>query len=82
MTRVHLTRRVAGPAGNWPAGTTVEVADTMARELVAAGAAELIDDMPAYVPAPEVKTASKGKGPKRETATAPGIEDRETATEK
>lgn len=70
MQRIHLTKRIAGPAGNWGPGSTIQVDDTEAKRLVEAGAAELVDAMPEYRPAA-----------KRETAVDAGARTRKTATE-
>lgn len=78
--KVHLLQRVAGPAGNWPAGRTIEVSEQEAQALVAVHAAERIDSMAPYVEL----TAEDGRPEKskREKAVDKGAVKRETADEK
>ena len=52
MVRVKLLTRMAGPAGNFPAGMEVMVAEDLAQSLVAGGFALRVDP-----PAPVVEEA-------------------------
>ena len=52
MVRVKLLTRMAGPAGNFPAGMEVMVAEDLAQSLVAGGFALRVDP-----PAPAVEEA-------------------------
>lgn len=83
--KIHLLKRVAGPAGNFPAGRTIEVSGAEAKDLVAAGAAERIDGMVQYVQLTsdngQLTTEEPAKS-KREKAVDKGAVKRETADEK
>lgn len=74
--KIYLTKRVAGPSGNWGPGSTIEVSETNAGFLVAAGAAELIAGMQPYVYEAEVKALAK-----KETSVEKAVVKREKATE-
>ncbi len=73
--KVHLLKRVAGPDGNWPAGSTIEVDQAQADALVAGGAAELIDSMVPFVAEADVKAPA-------EAGEAQAKAKKETAVEK
>jgi len=75
MPKMHLLKRYASPAGNFAPGSTIQVDEAEAEALVAAGAAERIDAMPAFVAEAPKKESAKAK---RETATDKGAENRET----
>lgn len=77
--KIHLLKRVAGPEGNWPAGSTIEVDQAEADGLVAAGAAELISGMQPYISLESgVQRLEDGKS-KRETATEKAAGKKEKA---
>lgn len=78
-TKVLLLKRYASPRGNWPSGTTIEVPESEAGYLVAAGAAEMLESMQPFVKPTEVAAKAAAK---RETATNKAVLKRETATEK
>lgn len=73
--KVLLLKRVAGPDGNWPAGTTIDVSESHAKDLESVGAAERLAKMVPYV-------EPAAKAPARETAIEKPAKKRETATEK
>lgn len=77
--KIYLTKRVAGPSGNWSPGATIEVSEAEAKILVAAGAAERIAGMVPYVSAEEAQAKAVSR---KETATEKATSKRETATEK
>ncbi len=78
--KIHLLKRVAGPDGNWPAGSTIEVGQAQAKVLVDAGAAELIAGMQPYVSEAEAKALAEAPK-KKETATEKPVGKKEKATE-
>ena len=62
--RVCLNKRYAGPRGNFGPGQTLRVSPVEAKGLVAAGAAELVEQMIPY----KAETADDKSAEKRETA--------------
>lgn len=78
--KVYLLKRLAGPSGNWPEGSTVEVSEAQAKVLVAVGAAELIAGMKPYVVAAPQAIEEPAKS-KREMAVEKAVVKREKATE-